>query len=1399
MEQVKMSWQQKNAHRGARTPDHQPGALPTELGGQLIEPLVFAYSETHNMEERTIEILHQVQRTFACHRKAAVSLRAVQSQDPQKFQTILKRFLKPILVIFKREPSIERLISFIVSFATLQDETGTEGTLQTCVWILEYALKCSASKEKSVRFRSTQIVAGIINGLAPDADLSDSLWNRLLEKMSARTRDKVPIIRAQSTIALSRLQDPSQEDDPVIQEYIRMLECDPSVDVRRAVLNSMGTTKRTVGHIIRRTKDTNEAVRIQAYTILKSKVNIKVLSISQRSELIDNGLKDRSEKVREVCVDLLCDCWLSSLSGDYIKFLKYFDVQESEESVEKMLRAMFARVTPTHHFSFEQFTTESAILWRVYCAHLRSAQSVDHEALERVSPTHLESFSNYLSSQSQTQDEESEFITKQLLLGCRSLDLSDEAGRRHLLDTLGGMSGALEISEELVWTALNVIHHLTADREKFTREAISELKGHLEVLQLDPNLPQERLEMKEVLAEQIKLRILTLSENLLEKTNRRSSVAGELFDEVIHPQLQNEHLVVKSSALRCLGLYCLNSPDAARAHLHTLIDSLDEEEEAVQYASLRSIFDCLLLFGKDLAEDQLIETIQKLSGMIGCEHNELRSLVVEGFSKLFAYRVCTDEKILAKMNLEFFHPETEDILSLRQCLTVFYTIMSSTSKEHQSTLAKSFETTLSTIYNEPVGSTLRDISLPNLIQFFLFHCDRNKLQNNANDNSPNDDVIDMFAAMCTEILSQGQDGKILCRQVHLFASVLPFQSKSMSRVRRLIEKISFKDVMATKSLARIVKQLPAEESESEEEGEKEIDSLQRLDEEKIERKRTEREEKKEKRVVKVAVKRGKKVKKVESESESEMESESETESEVESEREESVVDRPKARSSKVVSDDEVVPQASEEPEREEVQVKLASKVEEDESSEEEEPTRPSRPARKAAPRPAAKRRVVSESEESESESESESELESESESEEERPKPSTTRQPQRTVQKRRIVSDEESEEETRESSRIVVDVKKDQRREEEKNEERQDKKEIAQKREAPVVQKKREVPVVQKKEEKSVVQKKAEKPVVQKKEVARESEEMNQSQVKKVNRRRIVSDSEDENSTLNSSRVSVVDRSPTIVPAKSVEKSQSNATTVVKKPSTASARPSTTKRPSSESTQLTSQVKKTSIGSTTRVSPKSVQGTKQEAVARKPPVPSRASTEKPMRKPPVPTSTTNAVQRKSVEKPTQKDTPPNLDASIEVSDDIVNNVLASIMQAMNCSTDISPSSSQAKKSAPVKRPASERPTAVKRVSTEKVAAPKPLPKNRIADSKRLSDNSVEANTRKPAVPTFRKSVAPTKAQKSERTTTEDKENSQNQPHTPPRQAGPAQVKTMNTVERKRWKQNVDEIDALLDQ
>ena len=96
---------------------------------------------------------------------------------------------------------------FIVTFCTWREEGAEEDADEFNEAFLGFLLNLHTAKDKGIRFRACQIIAGVLNGLGADAEVSDELYERMTDVMLERIRDKMPPVRAQAARALSRLQD----------------------------------------------------------------------------------------------------------------------------------------------------------------------------------------------------------------------------------------------------------------------------------------------------------------------------------------------------------------------------------------------------------------------------------------------------------------------------------------------------------------------------------------------------------------------------------------------------------------------------------------------------------------------------------------------------------------------------------------------------------------------------------------------------------------------------------------------------------------------------------------------------------------------------------------------------------------------------------------------------------------------------------------------------------------------------------------------------------------------------------------------------------------------------------------------------------------------------------------
>ncbi|KAL0381089.1 UNVERIFIED_CONTAM: Condensin complex subunit [Sesamum angustifolium] len=244
--------------------------------------------------------------------KELVSLHS--SSPPAEFCEAFCRALTPLFNFQRRTASAERIIKFAAVFACSRGGKGNSGD-EFLENFLKFLLVGAAAANKTVRFRACQIVSEIIMRLPDDAEVSNELWDEVIECMRLRVADKVPAVRTFAVRALARFANDSENGD-VLELFLESA---------------------TLPMIFDCTLDVNESVRKAAYSVLACKVPLQSLSIKHRTNILQRGLTDRSTAVAKDCVKLLKDEWLEKCcNGDPVELLKFLDV-ETYESVGELV------------------------------------------------------------------------------------------------------------------------------------------------------------------------------------------------------------------------------------------------------------------------------------------------------------------------------------------------------------------------------------------------------------------------------------------------------------------------------------------------------------------------------------------------------------------------------------------------------------------------------------------------------------------------------------------------------------------------------------------------------------------------------------------------------------------------------------------------------------------------------------------------------------------------------------------------------------------------------------------------------------------------------------------------------------------------------------------------------
>ncbi|XP_072041085.1 condensin complex subunit 3-like [Amphiura filiformis] len=484
------------------------------------------------------EAFVECQTTTAVHTKLISGLKKTydKTEDKDTFHQEFLQHLKYALIVFKREPAVERVLEFAAKFAASvtdeevavcsaddegEAETSGKGMGDLLLFVFNFMLKVHGARDRAVRFRSCQMINKLLNSMGQEADIDDDLYTRIYDGMLIRLRDVEALVRVQAVLALARLQDPEDANCPVIAAYMYLLKCDLSHDVRRAALVSIAPSAKTLPTILTTTRDVKESVRKLAYEIISEKVHIRALTIAQRVKLLKHGLSDRTAAVKEACATKLLQSWLRTFDGNVLDFLKCLDVENStDDTAELALNVIFNKVSPAelvdnfellnenHVIPATDLTCEGALYWHHLCAFLKTQGATGEVLIDNLVPT-VSAFCEYLQSfvktlnttvgdANETVVEEllkNEFIAEQLLHIASLLDLSDEVGRKRLDSTIQEMLIAPYVPSPLVKQLVelfNRIHSNDEERITIMAEIIADVREPITTVEVEISDEEKR-------------------------------------------------------------------------------------------------------------------------------------------------------------------------------------------------------------------------------------------------------------------------------------------------------------------------------------------------------------------------------------------------------------------------------------------------------------------------------------------------------------------------------------------------------------------------------------------------------------------------------------------------------------------------------------------------------------------------------------------------------------------------------------------------------------------------------------------------------------------------------------------------------------------------------------------
>ena len=516
--------------------------------------------------------------------------------------------------------------------------------------ILSVLLPLLVSKEKTVRYRSTQIISHIINSLD---SIDDEYYHLLRVGLLKRIRDKEPMVRVQAVLGLGRLAgnegdedsaDPnsdSEDQNGLLEKLVEVLQNDPSADVRRSLLLNLPLTPTTLPYLLERARDLDPAIRRALYSrLLPALGDFRHLSLSMREKLLRWGLRDRDELVRKATARLFSERWIEDCAGGKAdsneevakgtvsvsiealhELLERIDVVnsgvENGIALEALKEFWISRPDYQDAVSFDDpfwdhLSAESVFMARSFNEFCR-LEGGKYEALveERMPEVtklafFLQRYTNSLidvlrriEATGEGSDEEDtveqEFIVEQILHIAKSLDYSDEVGRRKMFSLLRETLGIAQLPDGITTLVIDVLRYvcssdLAGEREfcGVVLEAIAEV--HDTIASDEPMLDEadsfhsarselsdvtitKETKSKKLLVENedqdeekaikeivVNMKCLHIAQCMLQNIdeNLQDNVhLVTMLNNLVVPAVRSHEAPIRERGLLCLGLCCL--------------------------------------------------------------------------------------------------------------------------------------------------------------------------------------------------------------------------------------------------------------------------------------------------------------------------------------------------------------------------------------------------------------------------------------------------------------------------------------------------------------------------------------------------------------------------------------------------------------------------------------------------------------------------------------------------------------------------------------------------------------------------------------------------------------------------------------------------------------------------
>lgn len=549
------------------------------------------------------------------------------------------------------------------------------------------------SKSSVVRFRVCQLLSILLNHME---EIDDNLHEEIRAGLINRMRDKDASVRSHAALALSRFQGPPEEmDEEILSILLDLMDGDPSADVRKSLLWNIDIEQFSLQPLLVRCRDCDPSVRRMVYQKFAVSIpDCSVIPVQARDALLAMGLRDRDPTVVRKCVNMLTTWYKNSQCG-FIEFLQKLGVvftASAELAVEALVKNSVV-VEESVTGAFQNISSESSLIARIYCKHLYSLKM--EEKLQNLLPSltdhaqwilsYLEKMSALSSSSSPSSNMELlqlEFILRQLLLLTEVQDYSDEIGRRRMLEVLKTVIVNEDLAPENLPAVAKGLYLASSATE--CCGIIAEIVCEIEEMAANQTC-EGAVDLKDLALLQ-SLEVIKSFFEILDKPYKRDASFECLLHRFVLPGVRSANATIRSTGLNCLSLACCLDKVLASENQSLFLHLIQNKDKNLQKLTLKTIFDLVMLYGTGVFDEEAISYVIKYG--LGSNEADVLVLIVEGACKLIMTKMISDPEILEALAILYFHPSTQQHQRLRQCLSFFFPMYLLSSFDNQRTFGK---------------------------------------------------------------------------------------------------------------------------------------------------------------------------------------------------------------------------------------------------------------------------------------------------------------------------------------------------------------------------------------------------------------------------------------------------------------------------------------------------------------------------------------------------------------------------------------------------------------------------------------------------------------------------------------------------------------------------------------